>query len=36
MTLLKEQLTVQMEIPEENITIAFDGLDAIKEIDLNI
>jgi hypothetical protein len=35
-TLLVEQLTVQMGIPESNITCCFDGLDAIKEIEANI
>jgi CheY-like chemotaxis protein len=36
MTFLKEQLIEQMGILEHNITSAFDGLDAIKEIEFNI
>jgi CheY-like chemotaxis protein len=35
-TLLMEQLTVGMEIPESNITCAYCGDEAIKELENNI
>jgi CheY-like chemotaxis protein len=35
-TLLQEQLTVRMGIPESNITYAFEGEQAIREIDSNM
>jgi CheY-like chemotaxis protein len=35
-TLLTEQLEVEMGIPAQNITCAFDGIEALNEIEKNL
>ena len=36
MALLKEQLTVELGIPDLNVTCVFDGVDAIKKIECSL